>query len=463
MCCDRFRFLATVVLGLGLQLSAPGSAIQRADGPAGEYLITPFVLANGTYETLIEISDSTEDPAARALKLRVLDRDGEPRLTANLYLPRNATWSAGLTRQGDMARLITGPEACLLVDGPNKIEVVYQADIELTAGSLEVVEMGTAVDPPLASHIADGDCNAIVELWANDSWLANAALSPPAGGIRSSVRVINVANGTIYGVPTTALRAFSNIVQHQPPGSAQPDLASTHDEGTAAGETRSVTCFDDGCIEDYWNRPIDAASAALMRYTVSDTFDISESLGARSEWVVTLPTMNLYSADHPLSSASASTLIAERSGVTWNGPVIPTPPSLPFFNDTTFWLEYGESVNPLDFTTTVPEVGAVQETRLFGLGHVVQSPGESLSEKSPFPTDHLPNNGQARLGFDCGDGDPALVASSGRSYWGCPAIVTTFTEYTNGQLQGDDGVLQRANYGAFGSPTTTVRIDPPTE
>ncbi|WP_376692827.1 hypothetical protein [Wenzhouxiangella sp. EGI_FJ10409] len=435
------------------------SAIERSDDGAGQYLIVPFAIANSNNESLVEISDSTEESAARALKLRVLDRDGEPRLTANLYLARGATWAGGLTRQDDAARLLTTSDSCLLVEGTDGIEATDEVGFEFSAGSLEVVEMGIVVDPPLAAHVNDRDCEAIVDLWNDDAWTPDAALAPPAGDIRAGARIVNVSKGTLYGVPVTALKNFSNIVQHSGPGDAQPDLASTHDEGTSSGQTRSVVCVDGECIEDFWENPIDAASAALMTYTARASYDISESLNARSEWTVTLPAASAYPESHALSSASVSMLITERSGRSWTGVSIPTPPALPFFNTTTLWLDYEAVVNLLDFTTTVSEVGSVQDSRLFGLSHLVQSPGEDLDQMSPSATERLPENGQARFGFDCGDGAPVLVASSGRRYWGCPAIVTTFAEYTNGVLPGEGGVPQRANYGSSGAVSTSVRID----
>lgn len=101
-----------VWLAVAVLAAAPAAAgaIERSGDGTGEYLIVPFVLANGDHETLIEVSDSTGDPVARALKLRVLDRDGEPRLTANLYLARGATWAGGLTRHEASARLVAGDD-----------------------------------------------------------------------------------------------------------------------------------------------------------------------------------------------------------------------------------------------------------------------------------------------------------------------------------------------------------------
>ena len=449
-----------VFFALVLTILVPASAfgIQRAENGAGQYLIAPFAIAANGYETVLEISD-TPDTAAQAIKLRVLDRDGQPRLAANLYLGRGATWAGGLTYQDGTARLVTSSESCLLVDDQGLAEPVSQVDLAFTAGSVEVVEMGVVAEAPLSTLVSEGDCEAIAALWNEEAFAPNAALDAPSGGLKVAARVVNVGKGTFYGVPVTALTDYSGIVQHTAPGTAQPDLSTTWDAGTPEGQTRSVVCSDEGCVEDYWENPIDAASAALMVYTVRETYDISESLNARSERILTFPTRAYYADDQGLSSADVSLLIMDRKGRSWTG--LGVPSGGPFDDSTTVWLEYGGSLEPLDFTTSEAEVGVPQDTRLFGLWHTVQSPGEGFSSKGPYPLERPPGNGQARLGLLASRGMPALVAPSGREYWGFPAIVATFTEYTNGVLPGDGGVPQRANYGSSASPVTTVRIDPP--
>lgn len=447
--------LKVVVLTIVLVVISNGvSAIEKSDTGAGQYLIVPFAIANANNETLIEISDSTRQPVARALKLRVLDRDGQPRLTANLYLARGATWAGGLTREEGAARLVASSDSCLLVEGSDGIEAPDQVDFDFNAGSLEVVEMGIAVDPPLAAHVHERDCEAIVDLWNDGAWSPGAALAPPAGDIRVGARIINVAKGALYGVPATALKDFSNIVQHSEPGSAQPDLASTQDEGTAAGQTRSEVCVDGECIEDFWENPVDAASAVLMSFTARDTYNIADSLAAESEWVVTYPTVHYYEADNVLGTTLVSLLVSDRSGQTLYDNAVYIPEMAPSFSNT-LWLNHERSVNLLNFRMKHEEAEGPVSTGIFGLEEAFRIPN--------WDFEALPESGRARLGFESfwpPDVQP-LVAPSGRTYWGRPAIVTTFTEYTNGVLPGEDGVPQRANYGSSGEVSTTVRISQP--
>lgn len=463
---DQSRFLSrlpALLAGPLLLLSAGAFGIQRSGDGTGQYLIVPFAIAANGYETVLEISD-TLDTVAQALKLRILDRDGQPRLTANLYLKGGATWAGGLTRQDGTARLLTASDSCLLIERDDAVEPSSQVDFEFTAGSVEVVEMGVVDEQALSTAVSNDDCQAIADLWNDGSWAPEAALTPPDGGLRATARVVNVGKGTFYGVPVTALKHFSDIAQHTAPSTAQPDLASTHDEGTQAGETRSVVCDDDGCVEDFWDNPIDAASAALMTYTARDTYDISESLNARSEWIVTYPTQAHHDDSHRFSSALVSVGVFDRGGSEVPGPTyVLIPEQIPSFKSPTTKIIHKRSVMPIDLGAVAREPGEIRASTLFGLAQEVTD-GDNYISRS-----RLPNTGQVRLGFESFTDSinaiyqHVIVANSGRRYSGRPALVVPFVEYTHGVLPGNDGQPQRANYGSSGEVSTTVRIDPPFE
>jgi hypothetical protein len=50
-----------------------------------------------------------------------------------------------------------------------------------------------------------------------------------------------------------------------------------------------------------------------------------------------------------------------------------------------------------------------------------------------------------------------LVNSGGREYWGVPVIGVALQQFENGNLAGDDGVQQRANYGTATPMTRSQR------
>ncbi len=462
-------FRAAVVLGIatGLSMATSAFAIQRADDGKGQYLIVPVAIATDEYETLIEVSE-LERPGGgiRALKLRVLDRDGVPRQAANLYPERRGTWAAVLSRADGVARLKGDWSGCTLVEGPDGMEAVDEISLDFEFGSLEIVDMGRLGEPLLPPPHEAPDCDALIDLWDAPADDHDDSLRPPVGHLAARARIVNVSRGTLYEVPVTALKDFSDIPQHEPPGSALPDLASTHDAGTPDGQTRSVVCLADQCIEDFWADPIDAASAALMVHDVRDTYEIDPAMNARSEWVVTYPTMAYYPEDHQFAEMNTGLLVTDRTGRSFLSSVMPPPAfPTPYFSGSTAWLHHTRSVNLVDLSKTKDDVGELQSSSLFGIEHQVQVPGSleyvQLDER-------LPDAGLVRLGFEWrhrpGGGleylEP-LVANSGRAYLGRPAIVTTFMEYTNGTLPSDDGVLQRANYGTAGTPQVHRRVNEP--
>jgi hypothetical protein len=345
------------------------------------------------------------------LKLRLLDRDGEPRQSANLYLAQDATWAGGLTLQRGLACLVTSSSSCTLVEDASGIDAIGEVDFAFEAGSLEIVEMGTVVDPPLAMHVQEGDCRAIVDRWNDSSWSPGAALSPPVGDTQVGAQIINVSKRTLYGVPVTALENVSNIVQHTELGSAKPDLASTQDEGTSAGETRSVVCIEDKCIEDFWENPIDEASAVLMTYEVHDHYAIADSLAAESEWVVTYPTRAHYGNEHVLATNLVSLLVTDRSGQVYYDDTLYTPEMSPSFVST-LWLNHEQSVNLLNFGIKREQAEVSVSTGIFGLEEAYRIPNWGFEV--------LPEAGRARLGFEASwpPDVQALVAASDRRYQG---------------------------------------------
>ncbi|MFU8833086.1 MAG: hypothetical protein ACNA7J_13170, partial [Wenzhouxiangella sp.] len=231
---------------------------------------------------------------------------------------------------------------------------------------------------------------------------------------------------------------------HTAPGESEPNLATTFDEGTPGGQTRSVVCHRGECITDTWAEPIDAASAALMVHEARGDFVISESIGARTEWVVTYPTMGYYPDGHPLKGAVVSLYLADRSGafVEPSPDVIPIPPPSDFRNKTTYWVSHLQSVNFLDFNQSGDESFVDLPTSIFALEHHVQFP-TGLGPGGEFLA--IPESGQARAGFESEEGQ--LVSDTGRRYLGRPAIVWLFQEFENGVLEAGDGAQQKANYG----------------
>src|SRR5699024_9819275 len=216
---------------------------------------------------------------------------------------------------------------------------------DFESGFMEWVEMGVIADQDYRHLVAGRDCAGLAALWADPGWAADAddVLDLPAGGLRATASLIDVARGTMYALTATALDDFSSIAQHREPASAEPSLATTFDDGTPSGETRSVVCHRGECVTDTWAEPVDAASAALLVREARGDFVISESIGAATEWVVTYPTRAYYPDGRPLVTSFANLFLADRSG-NFLGTTPDPVPQPPGFRDTTYEFVHEQSV-----------------------------------------------------------------------------------------------------------------------
>ena len=440
------RFLPLVfALLTGFCVSA--SAIELSGNHAGQYLIVPFALATDHYDTLLQVSNgalpnlSNDLYLPRALKLRILDQDGIPVLTGNLYLKGGETWTGGLAVREGSARLISSSEACLLIDSGDGLVSLDSVAIDFESGFIEWVEMGVASGYPDHQDYRDlvnqRDCDGLMALWSDPDWAhADAVLNPPAGSLRATASLINVERGTMYSLTATALNHFSTIAQHTDPSSPEPNLSTTFDEGTPNGETRSVVCRQGECVTSTWPSPLDAASAALMVTEAYGDYVISDSMQASTEWVVTYPTRAYYPDEHTFTRANLKLLLTDRSGRIFEGVNIGLPP--PGVRYRTYGFAHERSLHHLDFNTTSEQFNLQVPGSVFGIDQPVLFP----SEHSDLPV--IPDSGQARVGFES---NQRLISNEGTPYVGRPAIAWVFQEIENGVLEAGDGTLQRANYG----------------
>jgi hypothetical protein len=268
---------------------------------------------------------------------------------------------------------------------------------------------------------------------------------PPETQIRGSVWVIQGERGTLYPMPGVALDGFSDIVQHARPEAIGPTLADTHDAGTATGATSSRVCYDGRCLEDTWTRPIDAVAAALMVHSLRGSYSIEPSLGGKSELVLAYPLRLYYEAldgvDSPLATTPLAMGVADRSGAPHVLTVCPgtvTPDRSEFCMETYLEAEHAESLVLVSFIAQIFE-DAPPESALLGLPRSPLLPANLL-----FPP--LPLSGSFVAVHDR-RGAAVLESNGGRRYYGAPALATVLQQVENGNLQGGDGVTQRANYG----------------
>jgi hypothetical protein len=379
-----------------------------------------------------------------AFRLRLRDQDGAAVFAANVYLrlPQD-TWTAALTPGPDGSSILsTADPTCALMERDGLVSVLDpQNAIPAQLGYLEVFAMASPEDLALRLMILQMDCEGLAEKWNAGAWATQPSTSmrPPDGPLRGSVQVVDVPKGSSYVIEATALTGFTNISQHFRPGNEAPNLGTAHDAGTPQGATRSRLCSADRCIEDTWSEPSHAVAAALMVHRLSGDYSREPNLAAKSEVVITYPLRHLLDDESDVSHAAIQ--IYDRHAAIYELPSICMP----------VW----EFCHPIRANHN-RSIGVIS----MNLGFAPHEP-ETTSEivhipsSQNFPTvslGQLPVAGWFRVGFERAFA-PYLIGSTGRRYYGEPAIAITLQEFSNGNLAGPDGVTQRANYGLTRLPT----------
>lgn len=430
--------LAAALLLGATGLVSPLGAVEISAGGEGGALVYPLWATSNGHLSVFSVVDGGWMPSA--VKLLVRDAQGEARFTANVYLGgAQDSWTASIVALPDgRSRLASTDGSCVLVGDEGTLQP-WSGSVELDAdhGYIEAIAMGTVALGPF-----DTGCEALIERWTTGAWSQdpNADLLGPNAGssLRGTLNLVHVQKGTAYGIPATALREFSDISQHTLPASPVPDLTSAHDEGTSTGATRSRSCDAQGCVEDTWATPRDAVAAALMVGTIQGEYTHSPSLGGRTDLVFTYPVPKRFGPGGFVLGDTArfdmSTMDREGrliGGLIFCTPLPPPEGCAPYWS----W-EHQKRVGFISFpdqSQQQPFPGAV-------LGLPV--PGHWVSQPAP-------GDGAFRASIQ----GTTLTSNGGRTYRGAPLIGVVLQQFENGNLVGEDGVQQRANYGVV-SPMT---------
>jgi len=276
-------------------------------------------------------------------------------------------------------------------------------------------------------------------MWADGGVWRNAdpgfALIPPEGGLRGTIQLVNVQEGTLYSIVATALTDFSDIPQHTGPESAVPNLSTPHDAGTASGNTTSVKCFQSTgvCVEDTWVRPKDAVAAVLSTNELRGEYTNNDEVAAKAELILTFPLQPYREMDDWVPRLIIDIAdINEISGPNC-APIVSVPPCSGDYGQSV-----GEAVFLASFNDSREDFGTLVFSDILKDGHTAFFPtpaGPLLPVASSFGA-YM----QRLRGFE-------LLSNSGNSYRGDPVIGYILQKYSNGQLTNQEGVVIKANYG----------------
>lgn len=415
----------------------------------GQVLIFPAYTSH-TENSFSLVSVLNGSPHWSAARVRLITDLGAPE-EVNIYLrPHQRVDFAIAFSEGDLQLNFneSSAEVCVLPEpsaGPwfSSITLVTSATEEQLSGFFEVIEMG-ALDP---SGLPDIDCDTLRARWSEGgAWQEDpeADLLPPDGQLSGHAWLIDVLEGEAYPLQPIAVSGYSDSVQHGPPGSLAPNLAS----GTT---NESLIPLPEGVRRLQFDSALDAMTGLFMATEHRVEVHAEEALNGSTELVVLFPTLRLYPDDtSPFDGLRGPLLIPfSLSGeplfqFPCDQPQFLTPPDFdpcgsarvtPPLPDSTFYVlsypstsrritssAWGAAVNPL-----VDQAGTAAAILVWSANS--EAFDGSSDERS------------ASLSATTEDG---LVVE----LHGQPAVVTVLNGVSNGQMTTDFGSTVLNNYGA---------------
>lgn len=336
----KTKVLSAAVLAAVGATSA--QAVTIGNDGLGQVLLYPYYTAEGGYDTLISVVNTTA--RGKAVKVRFLESlNSREVLDFNLYLSPRDVWTGKITADaGGGAKLVvadascTSPRIATAIGGPGEVAFFtygfdgasgQTADAEASRGVartregyIELIEMGD-IDPEYImetpaknfltsiTHVngVPPGCADVDAEWAGTKFpsggpgtLQNTAdiagLMSTTGGLMGSGTLINVAKGTDFSYDPVPLAGYAVAPNHTEPGSLLPSLADAIPLSTVVlvDQTSGLASV----ANTVWTHPqyggVDAVSAALMRSSVLNEFVVNPAIHAGTDWVVTMPTKRWY-------------------------------------------------------------------------------------------------------------------------------------------------------------------------
>ncbi len=288
--------------GLDCPVDQQTSRVKLSDNGMGDVLLFPYYTVNGGFNTLLSLTNTTDQ--AKALRLRFREAaNGREVFSSNIYLAAHDTWTAGLVKDEDtdLTRIISNDSSCTLPEINGVGSLFYQDfysgaftdDIEpetkrLHEGFFEVIEMGE-VTGTMANLLQNNACDDLQQawqdngIWANDP---NADISIPTGGLSATAILINVAQGISMAEPVTALTGFSSRILHYNSNSRSPTLAD--------GTNRSTVIVDNQSQQLIWPTGFEALSSVLSKAVIHGEYALDEAIQAQTDWIISMPTRQFH-------------------------------------------------------------------------------------------------------------------------------------------------------------------------
>jgi hypothetical protein len=476
------------------------------DKGLGEALVYPFYSAASGNDTYISVVNTTMQ--TKAVKVRFIEAlDSQEVLDFNLYLSPNDVWAGVITANpnGDGAIIRTADTSCTVPElgtaggantgelGGTQTELAdgriirdqpfvpfnfrddddVQGNERTLEGYVEIFEMGqmdpdddgfgeAAVHVPVSSGPdTPSDCEALVDAWTSGGgdgeWLADNTedfLAWNGGGLYGYGVIINPADGTAAGYDAVAIDDYFDAFRgqgayHSAPGSVFPNFQQANPAITLLDGATPVAMDFTGLSGNAALDSLDAASALVMTLDISNDYVIDPDINALTDWVLTMPTKQAYTA--PVFDASGNLTDAREPFTNrWDDSGACEAIAVGQWNRE----ESAVLVDPDEptFSPQPPAAGPGPDFQICTEASVI-SFGESsalgASENILYGFGPEANEGWARISFD--DGANITSTDDGRRFltdgtttvFGLPVVGFAVQKYQNGDL---GGVV--ANYAA---------------
>lgn len=272
------------------------AAVSISQNQTGQAIVVPyFTVANGL-NTLVSINNTQDQP--KAIKINIREgRQGSAMYSFNLYLDANDIWTFAMFAIDEELLVFSHDQSCTInldSSNPTPPTGTDTSTWDWHTGMIEIIEMGNVLTESnnfFNFPSAEENCDQLNNAWyangPNSFWQAEstAELSAVSGGISADISVINVVNGFAFKVPPLIMDDFfpTETIYHREPESTEPNLSS--------GSQESLLIYDGVAVQTTWPTGYEAVSALILKTTVENEFDVTSSVGAVNEWVLSFPTL----------------------------------------------------------------------------------------------------------------------------------------------------------------------------
>ena len=295
------------------------SAVSLSPSGIGQVLVYPYYTVNKGQDTLISVVNASG--ISKVVQVRLLEGyNGRDTLSFVLYLSPHDVWTAAISQVADDggAMLKTSDASCTdpqipaagvalrsagydgtgpvpADDGPQGITRTREGFIEFFAGA--DITPGSPTDIAI-THAQTGTPGEGVPPGCATVGTTNTQPDEvaPTGGIFGSGSIVNVGQGTFFAYNADALAGFTAIPLGipNPSGTLTSFQDANSSEATSGVATAYVQTADGRPLALDYEFGVDAVSAIFMADAIYNEYIIAASLGANTDWVVTLPTKNFY-------------------------------------------------------------------------------------------------------------------------------------------------------------------------